>query len=129
MSLVAFSEEEQVADAFGQNWTMRLDFHSITVIEGDTQMRMPEVVAHIRCGAPGHSVLARVLWALFREHHPEVDVNQCLAIVMDQGKDGMKFGFALDALLERAFPLPQEDRKPKNPPKQSGRSKSSVASG
>jgi hypothetical protein len=128
VSLVAFGEEEQV-EAFGETYTLRLDFHSITVIEGAMSMQMPDVVAHIRSGKPAYSLLATVIGALMREHHSNVTPNQCMAIVMDKGRDGAKFGFALDALLERTFPLETEDRKRPNPPKQRGRSKSSAASG
>jgi hypothetical protein len=128
MALVAYSEEEQV-EAFGQVFTLRLDFHSITVMEGDTGLDMPDVVALVRSGRPSYSLLSRVLWALFREHHPETTLGQCMSIVMDKGKDAVKVGFALDALLNRAFPPPKEDRKPKKEPTRNGRSKSSAVAG
>ena len=129
MSLVAFAPEEQV-EAFGETFTLRLDFRAISVIEGALNLQFPAVVAELRGGNPPYATLSRVLWALLREHHPEVTIDQCLAIVMDPGKDGGKFGFALDALLERAFPVVTEDRKKPNPPKKrGGRSKTSGASG
>lgn len=127
MSLVAFAPEEQV-EAFGETYTLRLDFRAISVIEGALEMPFPYAVAQIRSGNPQHGVLSRVLWALFREHHPEVTIDQALGIVMDQGKDGAKFGYALDALLERAFPITEGREKP-NPPKRNGRSKTSGANG
>lgn len=124
----AFSAEEQV-EAFGQNLTLRLDFHSITVIEGDLDMQMPQAALSIRSGSPSYSMLSRVLWALFREHHPDMTLGQCLSIVMAKSPDGAKVGFALDKLLERAFPLATEDKKPKNAPKQHGRSRTSESVG
>ena len=127
MSLVAFAPEEQV-EAFGETYTLRLDFRAISVIEGALEMPFPHAVAQIRSGNPQHGVLSRVLWALFREHHPEVTIDQALGIVMDQGKDGAKFGSARDALLERAFPI-MDGRKKPNPPKRNGRSKTSGANG
>jgi hypothetical protein len=123
----AFSAEERV-EAFGEILTLRLDFHSITVIEGDLQMDMPEAALKLRTRR-SHSLWSRVLWALFREHHPEVTLGQCLAMVMDKGKDGVKLGFAFGTLLERAFPLTTEDKKPKNAPKRSGRSQPSASVG
>jgi hypothetical protein len=126
--IVAFAPEEQV-EAFGETYTLRLDNRAISVIEGALEMDFPTVVAHVRGGSPRYAILSRVLWALFREHHPGVTIDQALAIVMDRGDDGTKVGFALDALLERAFPLAAEDRKLPNPPKRAGRSKSSAASG
>ena len=126
--LTAFSPEEQV-EAFGEVYTMRLDFRAISVIEGALEMTFPTVVAHIRSGNPGYSLLSRVLWATLREHHPEVTSDQALSIVMDPGKDGGRFGLALNALLERALPI-TEDRKAPNPPKpRRGRSKTSAVSG
>lgn len=127
--LVAFSPEEQV-EAFGRKLTLRLDFQAITTIEGALNMSMPLASAHIRSGSPSYGVLVQVLWAMTREHHPDLTHNQILSIVMDPGPDGTKVGFALDALLERAFPLIEtEDRKPKNPRKRNGRSKTSAAIG
>lgn len=129
MSLVAFAPEEQV-EAFGETYTLRLDFRAISVIEGALGMDFPVVVSQIRGGSPQYSLLSRVLWALLREWNPEVTIDQALAIVMDQGKDATKFGLALDALLERAFPIVTEGREKPNPPKpRRGRSKTSAASG
>lgn len=124
----AFAAEEQV-EAFGQTLTLRLDFHSITVIEGDLQMQMPQAALNIRSGTATYSLLSRVLWALFREHHEDMTVGECLTVVMDQTGEGEKVGFALDKLLDRAFPLPAEDRKKKNPPKRRGRSRNSESVG
>lgn len=126
--IVAFSPEEQV-EAFGEKLTLRLDFRAITTIEGALDMPMPLAVTHIRGGAPSYSILGQVLWAVTREHHQHLTHDQVLSIVMDGGPDGAKVGFALDALLERAFPLPKEDRKPKKAPRSTGRSKTSVEAG
>jgi hypothetical protein len=128
VSLVAFSPEEQV-EAFGETYILRLDNRAISVIEGALDLDFPTVVDHIRNGRPRYAMLSRVLWALFREHRPDVTIDQALAIVMDTGKDGIAVGMALDALLSRAFPVVTEDRKKTNPPKRGGRSKTSAASG
>jgi hypothetical protein len=128
VSLVAFVEEEQV-EAFGHKLTLRLDFRAITTIEGALNMPMPLVSAHIRSGAPGVGLLAQVIWAMLREHNAHVTHDEALSIVMDKSNDGAKVGFALDALLERVFPLPKEDRKPSDPRKRHGRSKSSADAG
>lgn len=126
--IVGFCPEEQV-EAFGQSFTLRLDFKAITTIEGALDVPFPVAVAHARATPPSYSILARMLWCCLREYNPEVTIDQALAIVMDKSKDGAKFGFALDALLERAFPKPEEDKEPKNAQKRRGRSKSSAAAG
>lgn len=126
--IVAFAPEEQI-EAFGATYTLRLDFRAISVIEGALDMPLQDVCTHLRSGNPPVGLLSRVLWAMLREWNPEVTIDQALAIVMDRSNDGAKFGLALDALLERAFPITAEDRKPANPPKRNGRSKTSAASG
>lgn len=128
MPITAFAPEEQV-EAFGETYTLRLDFRAISVIEGALDVDFPTVVAQIRGGKPCYGVLSRVLWALFREHHSGVTIDQALSIVMDRGKDAAKFGMALDALLERAFPIAAEEREKPNPPKRRGRSKTSAENG
>lgn len=128
MPITAFAPEEQV-EAFGETYTLRLDFRAISVIEGALDVDFPTVVAQIRGGKPCYGVLSRVLWALFREHHSGVTIDQALSIVMGKDKDSTNVGFALDALLNRAFPLPGEDRQPPNPRKRGGRSKASAVSG
>jgi hypothetical protein len=129
VSLVAFAPEEQV-EAFGETYTLRLDFRAISVIEGTLDMSLRDVCVHLRSGNPPVGLLSRVLWAMLREWNPEVTIDQALAIVMTPGKEAAQFGMALDSLLERAFPLQAEGREKPNPPKSSrGRSKSSAASG
>lgn len=128
MSLVAFAPEEQV-EAFGETYTLRLDFRAISVIEGALDMPLKDVCVHLRGGNPPVGLLSRVLWATLREWNPEVTIDQALSIVMDRSKAAVQFGMALDALLERAFPLATEDRKKANPPRRRGRSKTSAENG
>jgi hypothetical protein len=56
-----------------------------------------------------------------------VTLDQVAGIMFSE-KDGGRLGVALTSLLDRAFPL-VEDKKPKNAPKQRGRSKSSADAG
>lgn len=126
MTLVAFGEEEQVTVG-DDTLTLRLDFRAITVMEGALQSDMPSIVANFRSGRPQLSVLGQLLWAITREHHADITIHQAAGLMFH--KDADKIGFALDALLERAFPLVTEDRKKPNPPKRNGRSKTSGASG
>lgn len=126
MTLVAFGEEEQVTVG-DTTLNLRLDFRAITVMEGALQSDMPSIVANFRSGRPQLSVLGQMLWAVTREHHEDITIHQAAGLMFH--KEAAKIGFALDALLERAFPIVTEDRKPKNPPKRNGRSKSSAVSG
>ena len=126
MTLVAFGEEEQVT-VDGQALTLRLDFRAITIMEGALQSDMPSIVANFRSGRPQLSVLGQMLWAMLREHHSDVTLDQAAGIMF--AKEAAKAGFAMDALLDRACPLPTEDRKPKKAPTRNGRSKTSVDAG
>jgi hypothetical protein len=126
VTLVAFGCEEQVT-VDGTPLTLRLDFRAITIMEGALQSDMPSIVANFRSGRPQLSVLGQMLWAMLREHHPEVTLDQAAGIMF--ADEAAKVGFALDALLERAFPLPTEDRKKADPPKRRGRSKTSAEAG
>lgn len=126
MTLLAFGEEEQVK--VGEDTlTLRLDFRAITIMEGALQSDMPSIVANFRSGRPQLSVLGQMLWAMLREHHQDVTLDQAAGIMFS--KDAAKVGFALNELIDRAFPPVMEDRKKPNPPKRNGRSKSSAASG
>lgn len=127
MTLVAFGLEEQVQVA-DETLTLRLDFHSATVIEGALERDLPTVVAVLRSGSPPVTWMGQVIWGLLREHHRDVTHDQ-VAGIMFSGKDAGKMGVALTSLFDRAFPLVTEDKKPKNAPKRAGRSKSSISAG
>ena len=126
MTLVAFGHEEQVT-VDGTPITLRLDFRAITIMEGALQSDMPSIVANFRSGRPQLSVLGQMLWAMAREHHPEITLDQAAGIMF--AKEASKVGFAMDSLLERAFPLATEDKKEADPPRRRGRSKSSAEVG
>lgn len=127
--IVAFADEEQV-EAFGEKLTFRLDFRAITFIEEKLQMPMPLASAYFRTAGCPRGQMAHFVWAMLREHHPDITPEQALTIVLNNGADGTKVGFAVDQLLERNWPIPTvDDDKKKRPTKRSGRSKSSAASG
>jgi hypothetical protein len=126
VSLASFNHEAQIKVG-DETLTLRLDFRAITTIEGALQMDMPSVVGVIRSGRPPLSVLGQVLWSLLRKHHEDVSLDQAAGIMF--ADEAAEIGLQLDALLERAFPLDKEDKEPKNPPQQNGRSETSAASG
>jgi hypothetical protein len=118
MALVPFSNEEQVT--VGEDvLTLVLDFRAIDVIEGLIGRPMPLVVANLRSGQPHLSWAGKVVWALLRDRHEGVTLDQAAGLMF--GEYAEKVGFVLDALLERAFPQPTEDKKkPSRPPKRRG---------
>jgi len=126
LTLLAFGEEQQVVLP-DETLTLRLDFGAITIMEGALDMPMPLIVAHVRNPQRQLRVVGQMLWALLRTHHPEITLDQAAGLIFAPKDVGLKVGFALDALLERAFPLVEE--RPKNPPVRRGRSKSSGKNG
>lgn len=128
--IVAFADEEQV-EAFGEKLTLRLDFRAITFIEEKLDMAMPLASTYFRTPGCPRTVMAHFVWAMLRDHHPDITPEQALTIVMDKGADGTKVGFAADALLERNWPMPLsvDDKKKRPTSKRNGRSKTSAVSG
>lgn len=125
----AFADEERV-EAFGQTLILKLNFGVITAIEGAlNNARMPTVAAYIRNGLAPLTFTVETVWAMLREHQPEITRDQVMTIVTDKGAEGAKVGFALDVLLERTWPMAVEGRERKNPPKQRGRSRTSESVG
>lgn len=127
MSLVAFGLEEQV-QVCGETLTLRLDFRAITGIEGALERDLPTVAAVLRSGNPPITWVGQIIWFMLREYHRDVTLDQVAGIMFSE-QDGGKLGIALNALLDRAFPVVTEDKKPKNAPKRRGRSRSSAAAG
>lgn len=107
MTLVAFSAEEQVK--VGDDvLTLVLNFRAIDVIEGLIGQPMPIVVANLRSGSPLLSWAGKVVWATLREKHEGVTLDQASGLMFDKSH-AEKVGHALDALLERVFPLAKSD--------------------
>lgn len=117
MSLTAFYNEEQV-EVGDDKLTLVLDFRAIDVCEGLCGRPMPEIVAELRSGRPMLSVAGKILWALLRENHQEVSLNEAAGLMF--GEHAAKAGFAMDALLERAFPLEEAAKSKPNPRKRRG---------
>lgn len=122
MTLTAFYNEEQV-EVGEDKLTLVLDFRSIDVCEGLCGRPMPEIVAELRSGRPMLSVAGKVLWAMLRERHEQISLNEAAGLMF--GDKAAEIGFKLDALLERAFPLEEAAKKPANPRKRRGASKPS----
>ncbi len=71
---------------------------------------------------PSHSLAAKVLWAMLREKHEGVTLDEAAGVAF--GPDGAKVGLVMGDILRSAFNIGAEE-KDENPPKRRGRSKSS----
>jgi len=120
----AFFNEADVEIADKEVLHLVLDFRAIDVIESLTGQTMDVILKGLF--NPPHSLAAKMLWAMLREKHDGVSLDEAMGVVADS-KYGPKVGATMALLLNRAYDL--GEAKDQNPPKRSGRSKSSEKSG
>lgn len=120
----AFFNEADVQIAKGETLHLVLDFRAIDVIESLTGQSMDLVLPQL--ADPPHNLAAKMLWAMLREKHEGVSLNEAMGVVVDR-KYGPRVGAVMGDLISRAYDLGKA--KDKNPPKRSGQSKSSAKNG
>jgi hypothetical protein len=84
VSLISFGDEEQVKVG-DEILTLRLDFRAITVTEGLLDMPFPVIAAHARGQHRQYRVVGQLLWALLRDHHPEIGLDQAAGLIFSSG--------------------------------------------
>lgn len=114
----AFYNEAQV-EVEGEQLTLVLNFRAIDVIESVTDEKMTDILPQLV--DPPMALVGKVLWALLREKHEGVTLDQAAGVGF--GPDGSKVGLVMGELLGRAFAI--GEAKDKNPPKRRGASKTS----
>jgi hypothetical protein len=119
-----FFNEADVEIADKEILHLVLDFRAIDVIESLTGQSMDEVLPQLV--NPPHNLAAKMLWAMLRERHDGVSLNEAMGVVVDRTY-GPRVGITMADLLKRAYDL--EEAKDQNPPKRRGRSQSSVKNG
>lgn len=131
MSLLGFRHEEAVA--VGEDrLRLVLNFRALESIESETQRDFDTILRQLTTAGttPPTSLVCRVVWGLLREHHPEIDIDQTLALI--NGPAAVQIGEAMGKLFETAFPRARPDdgkAKPANPRKPRGASKPSSSRG
>lgn len=119
-----FFNEADVPVDDGETLHLVLDFRAIDCIESLTGQSMEEVLPQLV--NPSHSLACKMLWAMLREKHDGITLDEAMGIVVDP-KYGPRVGAEIGLLLNRAYNL--EEAKDKNPPKRRGRSTSSEKNG
>jgi hypothetical protein len=104
-----------------------LDFRSIDAAEGLLQRPWDSILVEINGPRPMHGTVGRVLWALLREHHPEINLDEAASLMY--GDAAVQLGVAIRALLDAAFNAAEEKPKDENPRKPRGASKRSGKTG
>lgn len=118
-----FSDEELV-EIGGEKLRLVLNFKAIDVIEGLADQPMPVVLVQFFSSPSPMGLQGKVLWALLREAHPEVTLDEAAGVMFSEHAN--RAGQAVSDLLQRAFNLGEPKKeKGKNPPKPRGASKPS----
>lgn len=121
----SFYHEGQV-EVEGETLHLVCNFRAIDVIESITQQKMSEVLPQLI--DPPHALVGKVLWALLREKHEDITLDQAAGVGF--GPQGSEIGLVMGDVLRRAFNIgEQPEAKEANPPKRRGRSKTSSESG
>lgn len=119
-----FFNEAEATIADGEVLHLVLNFRAIDVIESLTGLSMEDVLPQL--ASPPHNLAAKMLWAMLREKHDGVTLDQAMGVVVDR-QHGPKVGLAMAELLNRAYDL--GEAKAENPPRRRGRSTSSEKNG
>lgn len=119
-----FHNEAQVPLRDGTSLRLVLNFRAIDAIEGVVGKPMPAILPDLITGAASYSVVAKFVWGLLLEHHPELTMDQVAGLMF--GEDGEAVGVVIGDLIRRAFNIGEEPKeKGANPPKRRGASKPS----
>jgi hypothetical protein len=132
-TLLTVFPDEELVDLGDVKITLTLSFKTITVCEsiirdGDI-VPMPLVAGWILLQElPPISVTGKVLWALTREHHEQMTMDEVMGM-MFTSKHANRLALGMQKLLGRHFDFTQPKEKVKNPPKRRGPSKPSSEHG
>lgn len=120
-----FYHEGQVT-VDGEELHLVCNFRAIDVIESITEQKMSDVLPQLM--DPPHALIGKVLWALLRERHEGVTLDEAAGVGF--GPSGVKVGAVMGDVLRRAFNIGDDaEAKGKNPRKRRGQSKTSSESG
>lgn len=115
---------EQVVSIDGEDLRLVLNFATIDAAESLlAPLTFENVVGQMLDGTAPTSTQARVVWALLREHHPDLTIDQASSLVIGPSSEAV--GVAIGKLILAAFPITEGKAKSANPPKPRGASKTS----
>lgn len=116
----SFYNEVQI-EVEGEPLHLVMNFRAIDVIESLTEQTIPEIIPQLADNPP-YSLVGKVLWAVLREKHEGVTLDQAASVAFDP-VSGAVVGAALGDLIRRSFNL--GEAKEENPPTPAGASKPS----
>lgn len=114
-----FHNEAQVPLKDGTVLRLVLNFRAIDAIEGVVGKPMPAILPDLITGSASYAVVAKFVWGLLLEHHPELTMDQVAGLMF--GEDGEAVGVVIGDLIRRAFNIGEEPKeKAANPRKRRG---------
>ena len=118
---------EGYVEVEGETLHLVCNFRMIDVAESITGEKMSDILPQL--SKPPHALIGKVLWAMLREKHEEVTLDEAAGVGF--GESGAMVGYVMGDVLRRAFNLGEKkpEEKGKNPPRRRGRSKTSSESG
>jgi hypothetical protein len=124
--LKPFHNEAQIVVAEGQTLRLVLNFSTIDLMESLLGHPMDELLGQIMAPQPSHSLMAKFIWAMTREHHSELTLDH-IAAFMYSKEYGAAAGTLIGDLVKRAFNInfgegEESPRPPKRPRGTSGHS-------
>jgi hypothetical protein len=117
---------EQNVEVEGETLRLVINFEAIDATETLLGTTYPSVLQALgQTDDPPLGFTAKVVWGLLRKYHPEMSTDQVMALMW--GENGIRVGYAVQQLMEAAFPTAEEtpaETKPR-PRKPRGASKAS----
>jgi hypothetical protein len=133
-TLLTVFPDEELVDLGDVKITLTLNFKTITVCESIIRdgeiVPMPLIAGWVKLQSlPPLSVTGKVLWALMREHHEQMTMDEVMGLVFTS-KHSNRLSLGMQKLLDRHFDFTEQPKeKVKNPPKRRGPSKPSSEHG
>ncbi|HXH52533.1 MAG TPA: hypothetical protein VNH53_03765 [Sphingomicrobium sp.] len=123
--LSPFWNEAEI-QAGGETLRLVINFRTIDILETLTGKPMDDILAEITSPRPPHALVGKFLWAMLREHHPSVTLDQVGGLVYSP--EYADQGVIVGDLIERAFNVgnaAEGKKRPRPPKRQRGASKPS----
>lgn len=91
--------------------TLRLviDFRAIDVIEGLIGENMDAILPRLLVQNPPHALMGKFLWAMTRQHHPSLTLDQVAGLLYRTDGTSDRIGLAGGDLIRRAFNIGDAD--------------------
>lgn len=126
--LKPFYNEAQVRASEDVSLRLVMNFRTIDVLEGLTGQGMDDLLREILVANPAHSLVGKFIWAMTREHHSDLSLDQIAGFIYSK-EYGPTAGAVIGELLQRTFNIGEGEQSSRPPRKSRGKSRASAKSG